>query len=91
MGNSASTPRLTHAPNSLAGSLSSVRVWRPSADELTTGGLLFPDGSCYYGSLSSASPIRSGFGLYLTVDGVLYEGTFVNDVLDGDCVVTHAD
>jgi len=90
MGNTSSTPRLTHALNSLVGSPNSVRVWRPSAS-IPTGALLFPDGSCYYGSISSDEPIRSGFGIYLTASGTLYEGTFIKDTLEGECVVTTAE
>ena len=93
MGNTASTPRMNSTPNLLStSSPHSVRVWRPSADS-TTGALLYPDGSCYYGelSLSTDPPIRSGFGIYLDTTGHLQEGTFIDDHIEGDCVITNPD
>ena len=90
MGNTVTTPRATHAPNSLVGTPSSVREWRPSSDN-TIGALIFPDGPAYYGSLHHITSTRSGFGIYLTCDGVLYEGVFVDDRMHGECVRTSSD
>ncbi len=64
-----------------------TRYWKVEGTD--QGGILYPDGACYFGGLSGFT--RSGFGILLSGDGVQYEGSWTDDGMTGQCLMTTVD